>query len=140
MPVKLTATEFAEKQGRRLKAAIEDIRSGVSKVTEAPGAKAASKKLKWQAAMSKQETMEKWAKRISAVPLEEWKADMIEKGIGRIPAGIDRAKGKVEKFAAALIDHQNRGLEKLARMPDLTLEDSINRATTWIRHMSEMKY
>ncbi|NIW97370.1 MAG: hypothetical protein GWN13_03825, partial [Phycisphaerae bacterium] len=52
MPVKVNAAQLTEKWQRRLKGAIEDMRTGVQGVTEAPGAKAAAKADKWQAAIS----------------------------------------------------------------------------------------
>ena len=139
MPVKLTAEEFAEKHARRLKGAIEDVRSGVQRVTEAPGPKAAAKKDKWVARLTASETQDKWARRVGAVTLESWKSDMLEKGVNRISGGIDRAHDKVVDFASKLIDHQNRGLTTIEKMPDLTLEDSVNRASAWIRHMATFK-
>ena len=40
---KLTASEFQEKHARRLKAAVEDVRRGIDRVTENPCEKAAAK-------------------------------------------------------------------------------------------------
>lgn len=137
--VKLTAAEFREKHARRLKGAVDDIRLGVDRVVDAPGVKAAAKKDKWIQNLSKQETVDKWARRVAAVPLDDWKAQMINKGIGRIAAGIDAAAPKVEEFAEKLIAHQNTGLAKIDAMPDLTLEDSIQRMSTWTRHMTTFK-
>ncbi len=139
MPVKLTPQEFREKHARRLKASVEDIRAGVERVTEAPGQKAAAKADKWFAAISSQDTKDKWKRRVAAVSLEEWKGKMIDKGVGRIAQGIDGAAAKVEDFAEKLIAHQNAGLGQIEKMPDLTLEDSISRSTAWIRHMSTFK-
>lgn len=139
MTVKLTPEEFAEKHSRRLKGSLEDIRSGVERVDEAPGKKAAAKQGKWVAALSEKRTQEKWARRVAAVTLEEWKRKTLNKGVGRIAAGIDEAHDKVVEFASALFSHQNAGLPTIHNMPDLTLEDSISRATAWIRHMSKFK-
>ena len=139
MAVKLTAEEFAEKHARRLKGSVEDIRRGIERVTDAPGPKAAAKKDKWIAKLSEQSTQDKWARRVAAVTLEEWKAKTLNKGVGRIAAGIDEAHDKVVDFAGKLIDHQNAGLGTIDKMPDLTLEDSVARASTWIRHMSKFK-
>ncbi len=139
MPVKLTPAEFREKHARRLKAAVEDIRLGVERVDVAPGEKAAAKVDKWHQAISSQDTKDKWRRRVAAVSLQDWKEKMINKGVGRIAAGIDAAGPKVEEFAEKLIAHQNAGLGAIDKMPDLTLEDSISRATAWIRHMSQFK-
>lgn len=139
MAVKLNAQQFREKHARRLKAAVDDIREGVQRVQEAPGKKAAAKKDKWIQNLSKQETVDKWARQTASVTLEDWKDKMINKGVGRIAAGIDGAAAKVEDFAEKLIAHENQGLQQLEQMPDLTLEDSIQRASAWIRHMSNFK-
>lgn len=140
MTVKLTAEEFQEKHARRLKAAVEDMRAGVTRVTEAPGRKAAAKKAKWIAALSDPRTQDKWARRVAAVTVDEWKAAMIDKGINRVAAGIDGAKEKVIEFANKMIPHMNSGLSELETMPDLTLEDSVSRASYWIRHMAKFTY
>lgn len=139
MPVNITPEEFQEKHARRLKAATEDMRRGVERVSEAPGKKAAEKVDKWVAAITSSETQQKWARRVASVSLDDWKQKMISKGIGRVAAGIDAAAPKTIEFATKLIEHQNRGLTALERMPDLTLEDSVNRAATWIRHMANFK-
>jgi len=38
-----------------------------------------------------------------------------------------------------LLPHIDRGKEKIKAMPDVTLDDNINRMTSFIRHMSELK-
>ncbi|MDD5540400.1 MAG: hypothetical protein PHG61_06900 [Candidatus Marinimicrobia bacterium] len=81
----------------------------------------------------------KWAARLRSVSLEDWKSRTINKGIGRIAAGIDEAYGKQVAFANELLPFQENLANKVAAMPDLTLEDSINRATAWIRGMATFK-
>jgi len=140
MPVKVTPEEFQEKHARRLKAALEDIRTGVAKVTEAPGKKAAEKADKWHERITAPETRRKWERRVAAVALEDWKNKMINIGVGRIPAGIDGARDKVIDFATKLIAYENSVLAEIEKMPDITLEDSIARASHWIRRMAEFEY
>lgn len=139
MAVRTTPEEFAEKHARRLKAALEDMRAGINRVTEAPGVKAANKKAKWVARLSEKAVQDKWAVNVGKVPLEAWKSAMIDKGLGRVSAGVDAAHAKVVDFATKLISHQNAGLANIQKMPDLTLEDSISRAAAWMRHMSTFK-
>jgi len=139
MPVKVTPAELTEKWQRRLKGSIEDMRAGVQRVTVAPGLAAAEKADKWQAAISESRTKEKWRRRVGGVTLEEWKKAMVEKGLSRIASGVDGATSKMTRFATQLIDHQNAGLVTLEKMPDLTLEDSINRMAAWTRHMANLK-
>lgn len=137
--VRVTAVEFREKHNRRTKAALPDMRAGVERVTEAPGRKAAAQQVKMRAKLMEAIDSGKWARRVGAVSLDDWKADMIEKGVNRVPAGLDRAGAKVEAFAEKLIAHQNRLLGQIDDMASLTLEDSIARATAWIRGMAELE-
>jgi hypothetical protein len=139
MPVKVNAQQLTEKWQRRLKGAIEDMRTGVQRVSEAPGAKAAAKADKWQAAISDSRTKAKWARRVGGVSLDDWKKAMLEKGLSRIASGVDGATPKMVRFAGQLIEHQNAGLVALEKMPDLTLEDSINRMAAWTRHMANLQ-
>ena len=137
MPILITAEEFAEKHARRLKNAVEDIRVGVGRVTESPTAKAAMKQDKMLSRLQEAVTSGKWAARLRAVPLEEWKAATIDKGINRIAAGIDAAHDKQVRFAAQLLAFEGTLQAVIDKMPDLTLEDSVSRATAWIRGMSK---
>lgn len=136
---KLTATEFQEKHARRLKAAVEDVRKGIDKVTENPCDKAAAKQDKMLTNLTASVTSGKWAAGLKRVPLEVWKKKARDIGVNRIAAGIDGAKEKVVEFAEVLLPHIDRGKEKIKGMPDVTLDDNINRMTEFIRHMATMK-
>jgi len=136
---KLTPSEATEKHARRLKGATEDIRRGVSRVTEAPGEKAAAKEQKFRQNLLASIDNGKWARRVKSVSLGEWQSLMSEKGIPRIAAGVDASADKIEDFFSQLFAHQE-GLErKVSGMSDLTLEDSIARMTTWVRGMSDFQ-
>jgi len=136
---KLTATEFQEKHARRLKAAVEDVRKGIDRVTENPCEKAAAKQDKMLTNLTAAVSSGKWAAGLKRVSLENWKSKARDIGVNRIAAGIDGAKEKVVSFAEVLLPHIDRGQEKIKTMPDVTLDDSINRMTTFIRHMATMK-
>ena len=137
--VKVNATEFQEKWSRRLKGSLEDIKRGVDKVTEAPGVKAAAKveklKTKWLAKIDDGT----WAKQVAGVSLDEWKRLFKGKVSARLSSGVDGAEKKVTAFAEKLLAHEESLQGKVKRMPDLTIEDSISRATEWIRGMSKFK-
>ena len=136
---KLTASEFQEKHARRLKAAVEDVRKGIDRVTESPTEKAAAKQDKMLANLTRSVTDGKWAAGLKRVTLEEWKRKARDIGVNRIAAGIDGAKSKVIAFAEELLPHIDRQQAKIKAMPDVTLDDNINRMTTFIRGMSEFK-
>ena len=134
---KLTPKEAQEKHARRLKASVPDITAGVERVTEAPGKKAAAKADKMLANLTEKVRDGTWARRVGEVSLEDWKKKMIDKGIPNIAAGIDLAAAKTEDFFSQLFAYQDTIKGKLERMPDLTLEDSITRMTTWVRDMAK---
>lgn len=135
--IRVSAEEYAEKHARRLKGAVEDIRRGVDRVSEAPTAKAADKQDKMLANLQAAVSSGKWARRLRAVTLEEWKDKTLTKGIGRIAAGIDAAHGKQVAFAEQLLAFEGTLLEKVDKMSDMTLEDSIAKMTAWARGMSK---
>jgi len=134
---KLTAAQAREKHARNLKASVPDITIGVDAVTEAPGKKAAAAQAKMKANLVASIDDGTWAQRVGAVTLEEWKTAMKDKGIGRIASGIDGAAAKTEDFFNQLFSYQDSIKPEIDRMPDLTLEDSINRMTTWVRKMAQ---
>lgn len=136
---KLSPQEFQEKHARRLKASTEDMRRGIDRVTESPTAKAASKQEKMLANLTASVNSGKWAAGLKRVSLDDWKKKTRDVGVNRVAAGIDAAKDKVVAFAEDLLPHIDRGKEKIKSMPDVTLDDNINRMTTFIRHMSELK-
>jgi len=136
---RLTPQQFAEKQANRLKGSVEDIRRGIDNVTEAPSRKAAAKKEKFRQNLMRSIEDGTWEKNLSAVTLEDWKTAMKEKGVGRISAGIDGAMPKLVAFAEKLLPFQDALRKEIERMPDLTLEDRINRANAFMRGMAKFK-
>ena len=136
---KLTAVEYQEKHARRLKGAVEDVRKGIDRVTENPCEKAAMKQDKMLTNLTAAVSSGKWAAGLKRVSLEDWKKKARDIGVNRIAAGIDGAKTKVVAFAEQLLPHIDRGQEKIKGMPDVTLDDNINRMTTFVRHMADMK-
>lgn len=136
---KLTPDEFADKHARRLKGAIGDMEAGIQKVTEAPGVAAGKKAAKMLANLTARVQDGTWKKRVEAVPLDEWKSKMISKGLPRVAGGIDAAKDKVVAFAGQLLPAIDAAQAKVKAMPDLTIEDSINRMTTFVREMAKFK-
>ena len=138
--VKVDEKEFAEKWARRLKGATEDIRRGVEKLDKNPAELAIKKKEKLKARLIEAIDSGRWERALGKVTLEDWKKAMINKGIGRISAGVDEATPKMEEFGRALLSHVEAGQKAIEGMPDLTLEDNINRMVTFIRHMAKFRW
>jgi len=137
--VKVNASEFQEKWARRLKGSLDDMKRGVDKVTEAPTAKAAAKEDKLKAKWLAKIEDGTWRRQLEKVTLEEWKDAFKTKVTARLSSGVDGAEKKVKEFAEKLIAHEESLQAKVKKMPDLTLEDSISRASEWIRGMAEFK-
>jgi len=137
MPVRVTPDQYQEKHARRLKAAVPDIQAGIQRVTESPTAAAAAAQAKMLERLTNAVTSGKWAGRLRAVSTEQWKNAALTKGVPRIASGIDGAADKVKSMAAKLLPFENSLLGEIERMPDATIEDSISRATAWMRGMAK---
>jgi len=135
-PVRTTPTEFAALWKARLDAATDRIKTGVEKVTEAPGVKAAAAADKFRLHIIEAIESGRWAGEVSKVSLADWKKAMLEKGIPRIRAGTTAAVGEMEEFGKALFAHIESGQHEIEALPSVTLDDNIERMTRFIRHMS----
>lgn len=129
----------AEKFVRRAQASTQDMIAGVNGVTTNPAEQAIAKEAKLLQNVTESITSGKWRRGMQTVTLESWKKDMITKGAPRVAQGVQAAQGKMEAFYAELLPYQEQIQSKLSQMPDLTLEDSINRAATWMRSMANFK-
>ena len=136
---RLTAVEFQDKHSRRLKAAVEDVRKGIDRVTESPTEKAAAKQDKMLTNLTAAVSSGKWAAGLKRVSLDEWKKKARDVGVNRIAAGIDAAKDKVIDFANQVLPYIDRAQSEIANMPDVTLDDNINRMNTFVRRMAQFK-
>lgn len=134
---KLTPEQAQEKHARRLKGATEDMRLGVERVTVSPTSLAAAKKDKMRTNIMKSIDTGKWERGLKRVSLEDWKKQMTEKGIARVSAGIDGAAAKTTAFFGELFPFQDNLKREIERLPDVTLEDNINRMTTFVRGMAK---
>jgi hypothetical protein len=136
---KLTSSQFQEKHARRLKGAVEDMRAGIDRVTVAPTEKAAAKQDKMLTNLTSAVQSGKWAAGLKRVTLDDWKRKARDLGVNRVAAGIDGAKDKVIAFADELLPFIDRQQAAIATMPDVTLDDNINRMNTFIRGMANFK-
>ena len=134
-----SAQEVASKWARRAQAATQDLTNGINSVKEAPGAKAAAKQQKMLTNITAAIQSGKWADRVSAVTLADWKKAMIEKGVSRYGQGVQAAEGKMQNFMSELLPYQESLKSTVSNMPDLTLEDSIARMSAWTRGMANFK-
>lgn len=135
-----TPREVADKWAKRLKGASAEMRAGVERVTEAPSSKAIAKQEKMLQNLIEAIESGRWAEALAEYGLTDWKKDMLEKGVGRVAGGVDASMDKQVKFFNWLMDRVDSGKSKIEGMPDLTLEDNIQRMVTYVQHMAEEKY
>jgi len=138
--VKLTPTELSDKWARRTKAAVADAVAGVNRVTESPAAKAVAKQDKMLANLTASIQDGTWAKRLEGVSLDEWKTKTAAKISERLAGGVDGAAAKRGKFDTWLVGSLNEVLPTIDAMPDLTIEDSVNRVRTLMEHLHSKPY
>lgn len=139
MAKRLSAQELAEKYVRRTTAATEDMKRGVASVTVNPAEKAIAKKDKLKTNFIASIDNGKWERGMRNVTLASWQEAMSGKGAQRVAAGVQAAQAKMEKFFAELLPFQQDLQSRIATMSDLTLEDSVARASAWIRGMANFK-
>ena len=140
MPRQMTASEVQQKHAKNLKASSSEIIAGVNATSEAPSAKAVAKQDKMRENLIASIDDGTWAARLGKYTLQNWKSDMINKGVGRISKGIDEAAPKVTAFYNALLPVAYAIRDEVKAMPDMTLDDSVARAETAIRRMAAFKY
>ncbi len=137
---RMTGKDFQELHAKNLKGATEEIRKGVEAVSVAPGQKAAAQKSVYIAKMTSSEVQDRWAKNVAKVPLEEWKKDMTEKGIGRISAGLDRSAVKMADFGEKLLAFQKTAKPEFDAIHPLTIDESADKAAKWIKKMGTFSF
>jgi len=135
----LSAAEAAEKWQRRASQASGDYASGINRVTEAPGAKAARKKDKWRAGLERAAQEGTWEKRVAAVSLDDWKEAAITKGAQRFSGGVQAAQGKMERFLGDFLPAQESVTRRIMEMPDNTPEERMQRALEQMRGTHALK-
>ena len=136
---RVTAAEAAEKWGRRLKGATQDIERGVRRVSEAPGMAAAKQADLMKTNINKAIDSGRWAKNVASVTLEDWQDKIINKGIGRITAGVDQAAAKQEVMYEKLLRNVDESVAIVNRTPRGDINQNIQRMVTFATEMNKRK-
>jgi hypothetical protein len=96
----------------------DKMKAGVDAVTVAPGEKAAANVDGYIQGV--QQSASKWAKRVAAVPLSEWKNSMKTHGINAIATGAAKGEAKVGKWASYAAPLMQSAVDNLPpRTPDM---------------------
>lgn len=119
--------------------ATDKMKAGVNAVTEAPTAKAARNADRMVQGIQRAVADGKWQAGLNRVTLQDWKDDMLNKGIGRVAGGAAAATSKVQDFWQEFGPHLEAGVRQLESMPRGDLETNIQRAAAMMRHNSQFR-
>jgi len=134
---RVNASQWLDKWGRRLNAAGPDITNGVKRVKQAPGEAAAAAAELMLQRLTESVQSGVWAKQVASVSLQDWQDAMINKGIQRINQGVTQAQKTKQANIAALLDAVDAAAAEARALPKGGIEQSIARATTFMRAMSQ---
>lgn len=134
---RINPDQAAQKWSRNLSAAGPSITDGVNGVTVAPGTLAARNVEAWFANVTA--AKDKWARRVAAVTLDDWKQSMITTGVPRIAQGAQAKQGKYAAFATEFYPFLDRVTATTRAMPNVTFEDRIARMVSQVRGVAGFK-
>lgn len=137
MPMRSNPQDATTAWVNHLSQATARITSGVNAVTRPPGQAAAAQSQKWLARVTA--SQQKWQTNVGKVSLADWQQAMVNVGIPRIAQGAQAKQGKMQAFMAQYLPYLQQGVSRIDQMPNVTLEDGINRAVAMIRHNAAFK-
>lgn len=137
---KMSASEIAAKWKRNTAGSVQSYKAGVEAVTVAPTEKAAAAVDRYVEGTVRAAEDGSFVEGCKSVSLEAWKARTVGAGAERIGKGVADAEPRVQEFLGQLLPHAERVSQEVSQMPKGTIDDSIARASTAIRRMSEFKF
>lgn len=126
----LTPTQISDKWLANFQNAQTAMTNGVNAVTVAPGQLAAAQSALWLQRLQASQT--KWATRVAAVSLADWKSAMINLGISRAIAGAQAKQSRYTNFITQYAAFLTSYLPTIQAMPKGTLANGIARSNAMI--------
>lgn len=102
--------------------------SGVQNVTVAPNALAAKALPRYIASVTSKAVQDKYVAKNNAVTLQSWQNSTITYGVPNLSRGAAKGQPKYEVFAAKFYPFLSQNLQTISAMPNVTLQDRIQRA------------
>lgn len=124
----LTPQQVAEKWRANTSNATQAFKDGVNGVTTSPTAQAAQAQDRYLAGIQQAVSSGKWAARLNAVTVDQWKNAMLTKGAARIAGGVQAAVPKMTDFMSRWLPYEAALSDRIRTMPKGSLADSQNRA------------
>jgi hypothetical protein len=130
-----TPDQIAAQWASRLGQSGQRITDGVQAVQVAPGQAAARQKAVY--VQNVNASADKWASRVSSVPLSDWQNAMTTKGVQRIGQGATAAQPKFAAFMGQLLPHIATVRSSLP--PRGGLDQNIARMTQFVQGMAKFQ-
>lgn len=137
--VKASVDQVVKKWTTNTKNATGYMTSGVQSVTTSPMEVAAQRLDKARTNYVARIDDGTMAAQLRKVTLSQWQDAMINKGVGRVSAGVDAAQSKTTDAFGKLLPYIQKGQDVVGKMPKTSLQDSKNRLTAWFDHMAAYK-
>ncbi len=137
--VRVSASDGADAWQQGFGASGAKYQRGIENVDVAPNKKAAEALPRWLASLQSKKTQDKYVRKNLAVTLEEWQHNTITFGVPNLSRGAAKGTSKYASFAEKFYPYLTQGLNKIASMPNITLEDRIARSTAMMRHNASYK-
>lgn len=137
MPVRSTPQAATAKWVANISAATDRMTTGAQSVQTAPGQLAAAAADKWLARVTASKA--KFAANVGAVSLQSWQNSYINIGVPRVAQGANAKQGKMLNFMNQWLPYLQTGVATIDKMPSVTLQDGIARATAMIQYNAKFK-
>lgn len=133
MPLRVDATTAASRWTAGLGAASQKITDGIDRVTQAPGAKAAANRQGYLNGVNG--NVDKWARNVARVGLEDWKTAFKTKGVPRVAQGAQASQQKFADRIAPVFAYMANVLATVDNMPNTTPAERDQRMLTYVQNM-----
>ena len=128
-----------EKWSKNAQNSAEAMAAGVDGVTESPMAKAADQSDKYVRGVQDAVQSGRFANNLRAVPLEEWKSAMKNKGKANMANGVRSLSARAKRNIVQNLEYANSVKAQIASMPNSTEQDAEARMLAAMRLMKAGK-
>jgi hypothetical protein len=130
-----SATDVAAKWSRNAQAAAQDYTTGIQNTDSDPTALAIAAGQRYIQRVTDAFNSGKWANALRRVGKAGWQQAALAKA-GNFSTGVQASEQKVASAFGPLLAYEATVQSRIASMPNITLQDRINRSAEWIRQMA----
>jgi hypothetical protein len=133
MPLRVDPATAASRWTAGLGSASQKITEGIQRVNQAPGAKAAANRQGYINGVNG--AVDKWARNVGRVSLEEWRQAFINKGVPRVAQGAQASQSKFQDRITPVFAYMSNVLATVDQMPNTTPAERDARMLTYVQNM-----